>query len=87
MNKKIEKFIKKNVAYYLNVLIKYLENLDRVKIVFFLFILFAFIIIFYSFKYSVLEYDYYKTLADKQQTIEVKNSVNRGTIYSNNDPV
>ncbi|MBP8016591.1 penicillin-binding protein 2 [Candidatus Gracilibacteria bacterium] len=87
MNKKIEKFIQKNIAYYLSVLIKNLENLDRVKIVFFLFIIFAFVIIFYSFKYSVLEYDYYKTLADKQQTIEVKNSVNRGTIYSNNDPI
>lgn len=48
---------------------------------------YALFVVWTTFKYSVLEYDYYKGLADKQQTVTVKNPVSRGTIYSNNDPI
>jgi cell division protein FtsI/penicillin-binding protein 2 len=54
--------------------------------VFFGFVLFAILIIWTAFKYTVLEYTYYKDLADKQQTMTVKNPVSRGTISSNNTP-
>lgn len=60
---------------------------DRVEIVAYLFFAYALFVIWTTFKYSVLQYDYYHGLADKQQTITVKNPVSRGTIYSNNDPV
>ena len=66
--------------------LKRLESLDRIRIVFFAFLFFACLIIWSTFKYSVLEYTYYKTLADKQQMTMVKNPVSRGTVYSNNDP-
>ncbi|NDK19896.1 penicillin-binding protein 2 [Candidatus Gracilibacteria bacterium] len=51
-----------------------------------MFALFALLIIWIAFKYTVLEYGYYKGLADKQQMITVKSPVSRGTIYSNNSP-
>ncbi len=50
------------------------------------FVAFGLLILWTTFKYTVLEVDYYKGLADKQQTITVKNPVSRGTIYSSNDP-
>lgn len=67
--------------------LKYINNLDRVKIVFGFFVGYSLIIIITSFKYSVLEYPYYSKLAEWQQTTIIKNTVNRWTIYSNNEPV
>lgn len=60
---------------------------DRIELVAYVFFVFALFIIWTSFKYTVFEYEYYKALADRQQTVTVKNPVSRGTIYSNNDPV
>lgn len=60
---------------------------DRIEIIAAAFFLYALFVIWTAFKYSVVQYDYYRNLADKQQTITVKNPVSRGTIYSNNDPV
>ena len=65
---------------------RFLLSLDRVGYLIAAFFLFAAFILWTTFRYTVIEYDYYKTLADKQQTITVKNPVSRGTIYSNNDP-
>ena len=64
-----------------------LARADRIEIVAYLFFAYALFVIWTTFRYSVLEYDYYKGLADKQQTVTVKNPVSRGTIYSNNDPI
>jgi cell division protein FtsI/penicillin-binding protein 2 len=60
---------------------------DRVELVAYVFFAYALFVVWTSFKYTVLEYDYYNALADRQQTVTVKNPVSRGTIYSNNDPV
>jgi cell division protein FtsI/penicillin-binding protein 2 len=54
--------------------------------VFFAFFAFGLFIIWTTFRYTVLDFHYYKALADKQQTTVVKNPVSRGTIYSNNSP-
>lgn len=64
-----------------------LARADRIEIAAYLFFTYALFIVWTTFKYSVLEYDYYKGIADKQQTVTVKNPVSRGTIYSNNDPI
>ncbi|MDD2486978.1 MAG: penicillin-binding protein 2 [Candidatus Gracilibacteria bacterium] len=87
MNNKIEKILKKDLPYHLNILLKKIEHFDRQKVVFYSFAFFSFIIISTAFKYSVTDYEYYKNLADRQQTTIIKNPVSRGTIYSNNDPV
>ena len=67
-------------------IMKRIESTDRIRMVFYVFIIFASAILFYAFKYSVVEYSYYKSLADRQQMVTVKNPVSRGTIYSNNTP-
>lgn len=79
--------IKKHINPTYNHLIKYLEKIDRLKLVFWLFVIYSIIIITTAFRYSVIEYPYYSKLANWQQTTVIKNSVNRWTIYSNNDPV
>jgi cell division protein FtsI/penicillin-binding protein 2 len=71
---------------FLGFLLSRISHIERVRMVFIMFALFASIIIWTTFKYTVLEYPYYKGLADKQQMITVKNPVSRGTIYSDNDP-
>jgi hypothetical protein len=44
--------------------VRYLENLDRIKIVFFVFVFYCLIIIVTSFKYDFMEFNYYSKLAE-----------------------
>lgn len=78
--------MQKKLNHFIEFLLVRLSHIDRVRMVFFGFAFFAGIIIWTLFKYTVLEYDYYKGLADKQQVMTVKNPVSRGTVYSNNEP-
>lgn len=78
--------MQKKINHFINFLITRLSSIDRVRMVFLVFALFALLIVWTTFKYTVLEYTYYKGLADKQQMMTVKNPVSRGTIYSNNEP-
>ncbi|MDQ1343356.1 MAG: hypothetical protein QG650_75 [Patescibacteria group bacterium] len=64
-----------------------ISRADRIEVAAYVFFAYALFIIWTTFKYSVLQYDYYRDLADKQQTVTVKNPVSRGTIYSQNEPV
>lgn len=79
--------MKNALRHYLDRTYSVLARADRIEIVAYLFFAYALFVIWTTFRYSVLEYDYYKGLADKQQTVTVKNPVSRGTIYSNNDPI
>ena len=63
-----------------------LQQMDRIHYLKIFFAIFGLYIIWTTFRYTVLENQYYRELADKQQTITVKNPVSRGTIYSNNEP-
>ena len=78
--------MQKKINHVLDFLIARISRIERVRVVFFAFAIFAAFIISIAFKYTVLEYSYYKELADKQQMMTVKNPVSRGTIYSNNEP-
>lgn len=79
--------MKNALRHYLDRTYSVLARADRIELVAYLFFAYALFVIWTTFRYSVLEYDYYKGLADKQQTVTVKNPVSRGTIYSNNDPI
>jgi cell division protein FtsI/penicillin-binding protein 2 len=48
-----------------------------------LFVLFIFITLA---RYTLIDHDFYKKLADRQQLREIELSVNRGTIYATLDP-
>lgn len=78
--------MQKKLNHFIDFLIIRFSQIDRVRMVFFGFALFAFLIVWTTFKYTVIEHTYYKGLADKQQVMTVKNPVSRGTVYSNNDP-
>jgi stage V sporulation protein D (sporulation-specific penicillin-binding protein) len=78
--------MEKKLNHFINLLLIRASQVDRVRMVFFAFASFALLIIWTTFKYTVIEHDYYKALADKQQMMTVKNPVSRGTVYSNNDP-
>lgn len=85
--KQLNSFYNKKLQPKLRMLLNKISSIDRSKIIFTLFVIYAFVIIITSFKYSVLEVKYYSKLAEGQQTKIVKNTVNRWTIYSNNSPV
>ena len=60
---------------------KIYKNFDRTYIIALFFIFFSLSIIWKMFSYTVINYDFYKKLADKQQIWEVVVPVTRWTIY------
>lgn len=66
---------------------KILNKYPREYLVFGFFIIFSLIIFSKVFSYTVLNYDFYKELADKQQIWEVKIPVTRWNIYSTKNTV
>ena len=78
--------IKTLLLKYGRIVLRYIEHFDRIHVILVLFFSYAFLILFTAFRYTVIDHDYYQSLADRQQTIEVKNSVSRGSIYSVNKP-
>lgn len=67
---------------YFKQLYKYLDKYPREYYLFSFFIVCALVIIYSIFSYTVLNYDYYKKLADKQQLWKIIIPVNRGTVYA-----
>lgn len=66
--------------------IKYLlEKYPREYYVIWFFIIFAVYALYHLFWFTVINYDYYKTLATNQQTSKTKTPTSRGAIYSNNE--
>ncbi len=59
-----------------------LESIPREYLVIIFFVLFTLYIISSSFSYTILNYNFYKTLADKQQIGEIEVPVTRGNIYA-----
>lgn len=65
------------VHHLLREITRRIENLERIQYLKIIFLFLGFAVIWTTFKYTVLEHQYYRTLADKQQTIIVKNPVSR----------
>ena len=68
----------------LNEIIKILESFSRESYVLAFFIWFWFILTYKVFSYSVLNYDFYSELANRQQTSQIEVPVTRWAIYSSN---
>lgn len=63
--------------------VKYIKhNTNRIHVIIWFFLLCGFLLIQKLFSYTVLNYDFYQSLADKQQIWTVVVPVTRGTIYS-----
>ncbi len=74
-----------NYKKYIDKFFRIFDKYPREYFVLGFFILFSFIIISKVFSYTVLNYDFYKKLADKQQLWSVILPVTRWTIFSNTD--
>lgn len=67
---------------YIEDFLKIFDKYPREYIMLAFFVIFSLFIISKVFSYTVLNHDYYKWLADKQQLWQIEIPVNRGTIYS-----
>jgi cell division protein FtsI/penicillin-binding protein 2 len=56
--------------------------MDRISMIWYGALIFSLILLASSFSFTVINHDYYKAVADRQQTSIEKNPVSRGTIYS-----
>lgn len=75
---------------FLEKIISYIDSFSsqsRMMIVFWALLLLMIMIIVTLFWYTILDYDFYQNLANRQQIRKVELSVNRGTIYGTIDPV
>lgn len=79
--------MKQRIIHILISIGRYVSQIDRTRIVLLVFAGYGTFILFTAFRYTVVDYDYYKGLAEKQQTAVIKNPVSRGAIYSKNEPV
>ncbi|MDD3302121.1 MAG: penicillin-binding protein 2 [Candidatus Gracilibacteria bacterium] len=73
--------MRKNKDYFA-IIIKFFDKYPREYYLVSLFIFGALIIIYSVFSYTVINYDFYQKLADKQQLGKIILPVNRGTIYA-----
>lgn len=69
----------------LHKVIQYLSKIPREKFVYSFFVFLLFAVIYNLFEITVLNNDYYKKLADRQQTSQLKTPTSRWNIYSSND--
>lgn len=64
-----------------------IRHIGRLELLSFFFVFVAFILLSAAFRYTIVDGYYYRTLADRQQTAKITNSVSRGSIYTKNEPI
>ena len=64
-----------------------IRHMGRLELLSFFFVFIAFILLSAAFRYTIIDGYYYRTLADRQQTAKITNSVSRGSIYTKNEPI
>ena len=70
----------------INSIINHLSTQSRIWMVFMFLIFGILFIVSVLVKYTLIDHDFYKRLADRQQLRKIELSVNRGTIYGTLDP-
>lgn len=69
----------------LHKVMQYLSKVPREKFVYSFFVFLLLAIVYNLFEITVLNHDYYKKLADRQQTSQLKTPTSRWNIYSSNE--
>lgn len=64
------------------ILHRYFTRLDRIGIFWYMILAYTLVVVSTIFGYTVIDHKYYKTQADKQQTMELRDANSRGTIFS-----
>lgn len=70
----------------ISAIINHLSTQSRIWVVFLCLIFGVFFLIFVLIKLTLVDHDFYSSLADRQQLRKVELAVNRGTIYASLDP-
>ena len=64
-----------------------IRHIGRLELLSFFFIFIALILLSAAFRYTIIDGDYYRAFAERQQTAKITNSVSRGSIYTKNEPI
>lgn len=75
----------KQIKIYIDKSLKIFDKYPREYFAFLFFLLFWIFLIYKVFYYTIIEYDFYRHLADRQQKSETSIPVTRWNIYSNNE--
>jgi hypothetical protein len=77
--------LKHTIEHIITALYHHFRRLDRIGVIWYLGIGYAVFLLIMTFKYTVLDYAFYRDIAYAQQTMVLKNPVSRGTLYSSAD--
>lgn len=64
---------------------RYFRSLDRTSIIWYIGVGYVIFLMITTFRYTILEYDFYSAKAKDQQTMILKNPSSRGTVYSSDE--
>lgn len=77
--------MQRTIERWINILYRHFRSLDRMGIVWYIGILYIIVLLFTTFRFTVLNNDFYAKKAKDQQTMILKNPASRGTIYSSDE--
>jgi cell division protein FtsI/penicillin-binding protein 2 len=66
-------------------LYRHFHSLDRIGIVWYIGLAYVLFLLVTTFRFTVLDYDFYAQKAETQQTMVLSNPVSRGSIYSSDE--
>lgn len=77
--------MKFSLEHSINTLYRYFRTLDRTSIIWYLWVGYVVFLLITTFRYTILDYDFYSGKAKDQQTMILKNPASRGTVYSSDE--
>lgn len=77
--------MKHAIEHIITLLYHHFRRLDRIGIIWYIGIMYTIFLLIMTFKYTVIDGDFYKKVAYDQQTMILRNPVSRGSIYSSED--
>lgn len=77
--------MKRTLEHLITVLYHHFRRLDRISIIWYIGILYTLFLLGMTFKYTVINGEFFQKVAYDQQTMVLRNPVSRGSIYSSED--
>jgi cell division protein FtsI/penicillin-binding protein 2 len=77
--------MKRTLEHLITLLYHHFRRLDRMSMIWYLGILYTLFLLVMTFKYTVINGDFFREVAYDQQTMILRNPVSRGSIYSSED--
>jgi len=77
--------MKERFEFILQNLYRYFRSLDRIGIIWYIALIYVLFLVVTTFRFTVLDHDFYTEKASAQQTMVLKNPASRGSIFSSNE--